>query len=109
VSAEKAVELAANYNNGPVFIRTARPDVPIIYKNDEHFEVGKSKLIKSLPNDKVIVIAAGVTTHETLKAWAKLNEEGIHIRVLDIFCLKPLDVECLRKNIEEVGGNVIVV
>jgi hypothetical protein len=29
--------------------------------------------------------------------------------VLDIFSLKPLDVEGLRKNIEEVGGNVIVV
>jgi len=109
VSAEKAVELAANYNNGPVFVRTARPDVSILFKNDEHFEIGKSKLIKSSANDRVIVIAAAVTTHEALKAWAKLNEEGIHIRVLDIFSLKPLDVETLRKNIEEVGGNVIVV
>lgn len=34
VSAERAVELAANYNNGPVFIRTARPDVSILFKND---------------------------------------------------------------------------
>lgn len=41
VSTEKAVELAANYNNGPSFIRTARPDVEIIYKNDEVFELGK--------------------------------------------------------------------
>lgn len=41
VSAEKAVELAANYNDGPVFIRTSRPDVPIIFNNDEPFAIGK--------------------------------------------------------------------
>ena len=41
VSAEKAVELAANYNTGPSFIRTSRPDVPVLYNNDEVFELGK--------------------------------------------------------------------
>lgn len=43
VSAEKAVELAGNYNDGPAFIRTARPDVPILYPNNEVFELGKCK------------------------------------------------------------------
>lgn len=42
VSTEKAVELAANYNNGPAFIRTARPDVPVLFNNDEPFHLGKS-------------------------------------------------------------------
>jgi len=37
VSTEKAVELASNYNDGPAFIRTSRPDTPILYKNDEPF------------------------------------------------------------------------
>jgi len=44
VSTEKAVELAANYNDGPAFIRTSRPDTPILFKNDEPFELGKCKL-----------------------------------------------------------------
>lgn len=43
VSAEKAVELAANYNEGPAFIRTSRPDVPILFANDEPFALGKCK------------------------------------------------------------------
>lgn len=34
VSTEKAVEIVANYNDGPAFIRTSRPDVPVIYAND---------------------------------------------------------------------------
>lgn len=42
VSTEKAVELAANYENGPSFIRTARPDVKILFPNNEQFELGKS-------------------------------------------------------------------
>ena len=41
VAAEKSVELAANYNDGPAFIRTARMDVPIIYANEEEFQLGK--------------------------------------------------------------------
>lgn len=45
VSAERAVELAAN-TKGICFIRTSRPNVPIIYKNDEPFEVGKGKVRK---------------------------------------------------------------
>lgn len=63
-----------------------------------------------------MVIAASVTTHEALKAHKRLADESklginldISIRVLDIFSLKPLDVEGLRKNIEAVNGNVIVV
>jgi len=34
---------------------------------------------------------------------------GINVRILDIFCLKPLDVEGLKKNIQAVGGKVLVV
>lgn len=34
VSTEKAVELVGNYNDGPSFIRTSRPDVAVIYSNN---------------------------------------------------------------------------
>lgn len=43
VSAERAVELAAN-TKGICFIRTSRPNVPVIYGNDEKFEAGKAKV-----------------------------------------------------------------
>ena len=43
VSTERAVELAAN-TEGVCFIRTSRPNVPVIYNNDEPFEVGKAKV-----------------------------------------------------------------
>ena len=43
VSTERAVELAAN-TRGICFIRTSRPNVPVIYANDEQFSIGKAKV-----------------------------------------------------------------
>ncbi|GCB64207.1 transketolase-like isoform X1 [Scyliorhinus torazame] len=90
VSTERAVELAAN-TKGICFIRTSRPETTIIYKNTEVFEVGKAKVLKKTDKDMVTVVAAGVTMQETLTAAAKLAEEGIFIRVVDPFTIKPLD------------------
>lgn len=68
-----------------------------------------AKVVKSSADDKLIIIAIAVTTQEAVKAWAQLSQEGIAVRVLDIFSLKPLDAEGLKKNIEECGGNVLFV
>ncbi len=35
-----------------------------------------AKVLKSSANDKLLIIAAAVTTQEALKAWVKLNDEG---------------------------------
>lgn len=43
VSRERAVELAANYKF-MTFIRSTRGTTPVIYKNDETFEIGKAKV-----------------------------------------------------------------
>lgn len=83
VSAEKSVEIVANYNDGPAFIRTSRPDLPVLYPNDQKFELGKSKIfvylgkvLKSSAEDKAVLISYGVTTHECLKAYEALNTQS---------------------------------
>lgn len=43
VSTERAIELAARYK-GITFTRTSRPATPVIYANDENFEIGKGKV-----------------------------------------------------------------
>ena len=57
----------------------------------------------------MLVIAAGITVHEALKAASKLAEEGIAIRVLDAYSVKPIDGEAIRKAAQEAGGRIIVV
>ncbi|XP_032892430.1 transketolase isoform X1 [Amblyraja radiata] len=90
VSTERAVELAAN-TKGICFIRTSRPETTIIYKNTEVFEVGKAKVLRKNNKDVLTVVAAGVTMREALAAAAELAEEGIYIRVIDPFTIKPID------------------
>lgn len=108
VSTERAVELAAN-TKGICYIRTSRPNTPILYPNDEQFKVGQAKIIRESPKDRVLLIGAGVTLHEAVAAADKLKAEGVEARVLDPFTIKPLDEEAVVKHARAVGGNVVVV
>jgi len=96
VSSEKLTCLTANYR-GISYIRTTRPKTPVIYDNDEEFHIGGSKVLKSSDDDVATVVAAGITVHEALKAYQILREEGVKIRVIDCYSIKPLDEETLRR------------
>ncbi|XP_026815949.1 transketolase-like protein 2 [Rhopalosiphum maidis] len=108
VSTERSIELAAN-TKGICFVRTSRPATAIIYKNDEVFEIGKAKVVKSSPSDKVLVIGAGVTLYEALSAAEDLEKSGINVRVIDPFTIKPLDAATIINNAKECGGRIITV
>src|SRR2546423_1080546 len=81
---------------GIVFLRTLRPNTPVIYDADEEFRVGGSRVIRSSEDDDVTIVGAGVTVHEALKAAETLEEEGITARVIDAYSIKPIDSETLR-------------
>uniref|UniRef100_A0A8C9RHE1 transketolase n=2 Tax=Scleropages formosus TaxID=113540 RepID=A0A8C9RHE1_SCLFO len=108
VSTERAVELAAN-TKGICFIRTTRPDTTVIYPAEEKFEVGCAKVVQQSENDKVTVIGAGVTLHEALAAAEELAIEGVNIRVIDPFTIKPLDNATIVSSAQATGGRIIVV
>uniref|UniRef100_A0A1B6CUX2 transketolase n=1 Tax=Clastoptera arizonana TaxID=38151 RepID=A0A1B6CUX2_9HEMI len=108
VSTERAVELAAN-TKGVCFIRTSRPNTAVIYKNDEPFKVGGAKVVRQSAKDVALVIGAGITLHEGLEAANKLQSEGISIRVLDPFTIKPIDAALVIANAKECGGRIITV
>src|SRR3989441_11074297 len=65
---------------GIVFLRTLRPNTPVIYAPDEAFEIGGSRVLRSSDEDDVTLIGAGVTVHEALQAADALEEEGITAR-----------------------------
>jgi len=108
VAAERATELAAN-TRGICYVRVGRPACPVIYKNDEVFQVGKAKIVVESEKDEVLVIGAGVTLFEALAAAEKLAEDGIKIRVMDPFTIKPLDVSSIQQHAAACGGRVITV
>lgn len=108
VSTERAVELAANLP-GMCFIRTSRPNVPIIYSADETFRAGQAKVIRSSDDDKVTVIGACVTLVEAQKAAEELAKSDINIRIIDLFTIKPIDADTIITNAKQTGGRIITV
>jgi len=108
VSAEKCVKEAAK-QKGLVYIRTTRPATPILYSPEEEFPAGGSKILRQSQQDAVTVVAAGITVHEALRAADLLKKDGINIRVIDAYSVKPLDSETIIKSAGETGGRVVVV
>jgi transketolase len=107
VSAERLVELAAR-TPGIVYIRTSRPKTKVLYANDEAFEVGGSKTVRSSERDRATIVAAGVTVTEALVAHDRLAAEGIATRVIDLYSVKPVDAETLRRAAAETRALVTV-
>jgi transketolase len=95
ISTERLVEEAARHK-GIVYLRTTRKETPVIYAAHEEFPIGGSKVLRSTDNDPVTVVAAGITLHEALAAHDELGQEGILIRVIDLYSIKPADKATLK-------------
>ena len=124
VAMERSVELAAN-TRGICYLRATRPALPVLYSAEETFRVGEAKLVRQSPTDQVLVVAAGVTLYEALSAADTLagqvgqytdspvsslkSCQGINIRVLDPFTIKPLDWAAVQNNSAACGGRVVTV
>jgi len=93
---------------GIVFLRTLRPNTPVIYGPDEEFEVGGSKVVRSSGDDNVTIVGIGITVHEALEAAATLDEEGISARVIDAYSVKPIDADTLQAASEATGRIITV-
>jgi transketolase len=93
---------------GIVFLRTLRPNTPVIYGPDEEFEVGGSRVIRSSDDDAVTIVATGITVHQALRAADALEEDGITARVIDAYSIKPIDADALQAAAEATGKIVTV-
>lgn len=108
VSTYHATTLAANHK-GMVFIRTSRPDTKVFYANTEKFEIGKSKVALSSKTDKLTIVAAGITFECAMEAAERLKKDKIHVRVVDMFCIKPVDKDTLLKSAEQTHNTILTV
>lgn len=88
---------------GISYMRTTREKTPILYGQDEKFPIGGSKVLRRSDSDKATLIAAGITLHESVKAADQLKSEGINVRIIDLYSLKPIDKATLQKAAEETG------
>lgn len=102
------VEMMAEHK-GISYLRTTRPKTPLIYKKGERFRVGGSKILRKSRGDRATIIAAGITLHNALAAYKELKKDGIPVRIIDAYSIKPIDKKGITKSVHETGNNVIVV
>jgi transketolase len=108
VSAERLTETMAR-RSGINYLRTSRPKTPILYSNDEKFPVPGFKVLRQSAQDRATVIGAGITLHEALKAADQLKSQGTAIRVIDLYCVKPLDGKAIAEQIAATDGGLVTV
>ena len=84
---------------GPVYLRLARVKTGNIYEENQQFEIGKAVQIGE--GTDATVFATGITVEQAIIAKQKLEEQGIHIRVIDVHTIKPIDKEMIVKCAKE--------
>jgi len=93
---------------GISYLRTTREKTPKLYGPDEEFPIGGSKTLRSSAEDRVTLVGAGITLVESLAAADTLEAEGTHVRVIDLYSVKPVDAQTLRRALVETGLIVTV-
>jgi transketolase len=107
VSTERLVEEALKHQ-GIVYMRTTRMGTPILYGLDEEFPIGGCKVLRQSDRDVATVIGAGVTLFEALAAYEELQKEGVNIRVIDLYSVKPVDTNTLMAAAKATKGLITV-
>jgi transketolase len=99
-----ALVRAATDHPGPVFLRSSRVSLPEIYPMDATFTVGTANIVRQ--GNDLSIVACGIMVAAALDAAAVLAREGIEARVIDLFTIRPLDVETLVAAARETGAVV---
>lgn len=103
VSAYKLVLAMAEYD-GPAYLRAVRGDLPVLYRDDESFPLGGSKVVRPVDAPAVVLAASGYMVHSCLEAAAELERRGVAAAVVDAYSL-PLDT----RPILQMGAAVLAV
>lgn len=95
---ERAIRAAADHR-GPVYIRMGAY-IPV-HEIDYQFRIGEAIPLRE--GSDAAIVATGTMVHPALEAHNRLDERGVHVRVLDIPTIKPLDTAAIRAAAQESG------
>jgi transketolase len=97
----KAATIAIADYHGPVYLRFGRPAVPVFTDPNQKFEIGKAWMVNE--GTDVSIFATGHLVWSAIEAGEKLAEEGIHVEIINIHTIKPLDAEAVLKSVAKTG------
>jgi len=91
---------------GPMYMRVGRDANEAIYSTEEKFAIGGSKEL--IAGKDATVIACGTMVYKALEAAKILATEGISLRVIDMYSIKPLDETAIIRAATETKGIVTI-
>lgn len=92
---------------GISYLRLTREKTPVLYDGEDTFPIGGSKVHGETSDAQAVIVAAGITLHEALKAQKQLADDGIPTVVVDAYSVKPIDEETITKQAAQTGHVVI--
>jgi len=97
----QVIRTVATYN-GPVYVRSARIDFPVIYEGTDYkFQIGKGNILRE--GNDITIMAMGLMVHFALEAASLLSLQGIESRVVNMSTIKPLDRQLILNSARKTG------
>jgi len=98
--------LTSTKHIGPLYLRTVRCPVPVIFDDKYKFEIGRSYTLCN--GSDIAIISTGMMTPKALTTAKQLDKEGIKTRVIHMPTIKPIDEEVIIKASKEIGQIITV-
>lgn len=108
IATEKLVTLCSR-TLGLKYMRTTRGKTPVIYQPADEFPLNEFRVLKRSNYDSAVIVGAGITLHESLKAHETLAKGGLATAVVDAYCIKPFPVEKFIDFVQRHGSRILVV
>jgi transketolase len=108
--ANQASRLVAEMADRPgiSYLRTLRPKTPVRTPADEQVRIGGSRVVRSSDDDEFTIVACGITVGEAEDAADQLDSDGVRVRIIDCYSIKPIDADTLRAAASDTAGIVTV-
>jgi len=106
IEADSVIRFAAEYDEGPLYVRLARAAFPVIHAEGHTFEFGKAEVLAQ--GVDVTIAACGLMVSAALQAREALLTDGIDAEVINVSTIKPIDRETILASARKTGVVVTV-
>ena len=104
-AAARVITQVVAKTEGPGYIRLGKTPFYKVFDDTYRFQIGKGNVLEG--GEDVTIISYGTMVSRSLQAYDLLKERGINARVIEMPCIKPLDVELITQTAYETGAIVV--
>lgn len=93
--------------NGPVYIRMLRKEVPRLFPAEEPMQFNRARVLSE--GDDVLILSSSICTEEAIRATGALKEQGVSVQHMHVSTLKPFTDPSILEAIRKCKGGVVTI